>query len=113
MVDLGRHMPRGSGHAAPSPLHLLRPLQSLTGSLPKGKLPVLLSHHHVHPASSSTISAMSAFTPAMKSFINAERFAVIGRVLTDRTRWDNKVSQPVSGFMMVCLTREFRFFVGQ
>ncbi|GFZ50489.1 hypothetical protein JCM24511_08246 [Saitozyma sp. JCM 24511] len=34
---------------------------------------------------------MSAFTPAMKSFINAERFAVIGRVLTDRTRWDNKV----------------------
>jgi hypothetical protein len=46
---------------------------------------------------------MSAFTPAMKSFINAERFAVIGRVLTDRTRWDNKVSQRVCYFKMSCL----------
>ncbi len=34
---------------------------------------------------------MPLFTPAMKTFITAERFAVIGRVLTDRSRFDNKV----------------------
>ncbi|KAK4685396.1 hypothetical protein P7C73_g4757, partial [Tremellales sp. Uapishka_1] len=34
---------------------------------------------------------MSTFTPAMKTFIAADRFAVIGRVLSDRTRFDNKV----------------------
>ncbi|KAL7420461.1 hypothetical protein Q5752_004411 [Cryptotrichosporon argae] len=30
-------------------------------------------------------------TPAMRSFIAAEQFAVIGRVLSDRSRYDNKV----------------------
>lgn len=34
---------------------------------------------------------MSALTPAMKHFIGAERFAVVGRVLTDRSRYDSKV----------------------
>jgi hypothetical protein len=31
-------------------------------------------------------------TTAMRVFIQAEHFAVIGRVLTDRSRFDNKVS---------------------
>ena len=35
---------------------------------------------------------MLSTTPAMETFITAERFAVIGSVLTDRSRFDNKVS---------------------
>ncbi|WVO18600.1 hypothetical protein L204_106319 [Cryptococcus depauperatus] len=34
---------------------------------------------------------MGPITPAMKHFLSAKRYAVIGRVLNDRTRWDNKV----------------------
>ncbi|ODN74086.1 hypothetical protein L202_07548 [Cryptococcus amylolentus CBS 6039] len=34
---------------------------------------------------------MGPITPAMKRFLSAERYAVIGRVLDDRSRWDNKV----------------------
>ncbi|WVF69105.1 hypothetical protein IAT40_003879 [Kwoniella sp. CBS 6097] len=30
-------------------------------------------------------------TESMKHFLTAEKFAVIGRVLSDRSRWDNKV----------------------
>ncbi|OCF39238.1 hypothetical protein I317_06956 [Kwoniella heveanensis CBS 569] len=30
-------------------------------------------------------------TGSMKYFLTAEKFAVIGRVLSDRSRWDNKV----------------------
>ncbi|WVQ84229.1 hypothetical protein IAT38_006380 [Cryptococcus sp. DSM 104549] len=32
-------------------------------------------------------------TPAMKHFLSAERFAVIGRVMTDPEKWDNKILQ--------------------
>ncbi|KAK8858923.1 hypothetical protein IAR55_003154 [Kwoniella newhampshirensis] len=34
---------------------------------------------------------MSPVSPAMKSFLSAEKYAVIGRVLSDRSRFDNKV----------------------
>ncbi|WWD18815.1 hypothetical protein CI109_103270 [Kwoniella shandongensis] len=34
---------------------------------------------------------MSAVTPAMKNFFSAQKYAVIGRVLSDRSRFDNKV----------------------
>lgn len=34
---------------------------------------------------------MGPVTPAMKRFLSAERYAVIGKVLSDRSRWDNKV----------------------
>ena len=32
---------------------------------------------------------------AQVNFINASRFAVIGRTLGDREKWDNKVSRPL------------------
>jgi hypothetical protein len=28
----------------------------------------------------------------MKTFLQAEKYAVLGRTLTDRSKWDNKVS---------------------
>ncbi|KIR27498.1 hypothetical protein I307_05559 [Cryptococcus deuterogattii 99/473] len=34
---------------------------------------------------------MAPITPAMKRFLSAEQYAVIGKVLSDRSRWDNKV----------------------
>jgi hypothetical protein len=35
---------------------------------------------------------MGVITPSIKHFLSAEKFAVIGSVITDPTRWDYKVS---------------------
>ncbi|WVQ96618.1 hypothetical protein IAU59_003723 [Kwoniella sp. CBS 9459] len=35
--------------------------------------------------------ALGSVNETMKHFLAAEKFAVIGRVLSDRSRWDNKV----------------------
>ncbi|WVQ73452.1 hypothetical protein IAR50_003024 [Cryptococcus sp. DSM 104548] len=43
-------------------------------------------------SSSDEPEEMGPITPAMKRFLTAERYAVIGRVLDDRSRWDNKAS---------------------
>ncbi|ODN93490.1 hypothetical protein L198_05355 [Cryptococcus wingfieldii CBS 7118] len=43
-------------------------------------------------SSSDELEEMGPITPAMKRFLSAERYAVIGRVLDDRSRWDNKAS---------------------
>jgi hypothetical protein len=52
-----------------------------------------------YPLYQSSIANM-AVSAAQASFINASRFAVIGRVMTDPSRWDNKVSQRAWHFGM-------------
>lgn len=47
-------------------------------------------------------------TQAQANFINASQFAVIGRVLSDRSRWDNKVSVSVDVFVSILFSAHLR-----
>jgi hypothetical protein len=44
---------------------------------------------NTQPGQSDT---MGTITPAMKHFLGADKYAVIGRVMTDPSRWDHKAS---------------------
>lgn len=46
-------------------------------------------------------------TQAQANFINASHFAVIGRVLSDRSRWDNKVSPSLPSLGLLALSFVF------